>query len=177
MRIPKICSLFILAAGWTVLVPIDAAHAQYTCAPGSYSVTGAIDVPNSSYCAPIKDDGYEDDAQSEESPPPEPVWETRWGAIATGEGFFGTALNYSSEQAARDRANSECQTQSNGKPCRVRLAFSNQCASLAAGDTGSIAFSAATEERSKDLATSHCSERTTNCQILYSGCSLPELVN
>jgi len=159
------------------LLPLDAAHAQYVCMPGTHSTTGAWEVPNASFCAPDEDQGEDRESQdtNDASPPPEPVWETRWGAIATGEGTFGTAISYPSEQAARNRATLECQAQTNGKPCRVRLAFHNQCAALAEGDAGSIAFSSATVERAEQLAIANCSEHTSNCQIIYSGCSLPEL--
>lgn len=165
--------------GAALLAPGDG-HAQYVCAPGTHSTTSAWEVPNASFCAPDEDPGEDpredgDNRGAEEAgPPPEPVWETRWGAIATGEGSFGTALRYPSEQAARNRAIAECQAQSKGKPCRVRLAFNDQCAALAGGDTGSIAFRSATAERAEKLAVSNCSKHTSNCQVIYSGCSLPE---
>lgn len=169
--------IFFAALLWATLAPLGTAHAQYVCMPGTHSTTGAWEVPNASFCAPDESQG--DDRESrgtnDASPPPEPVWETRWGAIATGEGSFGTAVSYPSEQAARSRATLECQAQSNGKPCRVKLAFYNQCAALAGGDTGSIAFGSATEERAKNLAVTNCSKHTSNCRVIYSGCSLPEL--
>ncbi len=154
------------------------ARAQYVCAPGTYSVLGSLEVPNASYCAPMEDYGDDAHAKTDDGPPPpEPVWEDRWGAIATGEGSFGTALNYASESDARTRAIFECQVQGNGSPCRVRLTFYNQCASLASGDAGSIAYSAATEEQAKESAVARCADHTANCHVTYSGCSLPELVN
>ena len=170
-------SIFLAALLWATLAPVGTAHAQYVCMPGTHSTTGAWEVPNSSFCAPDEnqDNSGEDRSTDDEAPAPEPVWETRWGAISTGAGSFGTALGYPSEQAARSRATLECQAQSNGMPCRVKLAFNNQCAALAGGDTGSIAFSSATVERAKDLAVTNCAKHTSNCRIVYSGCSLPEL--
>ncbi|MEI6428775.1 MAG: DUF4189 domain-containing protein [Pseudanabaena sp. ELA607] len=52
-----------------------------------------------------------------------------WGAVATGaNGAYGWAVNYPSEEAAKDAALSNC---SNG--CTTGVSFSNTCASIATG--------------------------------------------
>ena len=106
----------------------------------------------------------------------EPQWEERWGAIATGEGAFGAGLSFSTEQGAIYRALSQCAAHTKGKPCRVRQTFHNQCAALAGGDTGSIAWSSSEVGIAKQKAVAACSQHTKNCEVLYSGCSYPERV-
>jgi hypothetical protein len=158
-------------------IPSGAAFAQYVCAPGSHSVTGNWDVPNSSFCAPdadVGDAGTEDDTSTQ--PAPEPQWEERWGAIATGEGAYGAGLSFATEQAAINRALSECTAHTKGKPCRVRQTFHNQCAALAGGDAGSIAWTSGEVATAKQKAVAACSQHTKNCEVLYSGCSYPERV-
>lgn len=155
------------------------AHAQVVCAPGSYSVLGGVEVPNASYCAPMAtDDDDDSDSYGGTSAPeaPEPQWETRWGAIATGEGAYGAGLSFATEQGAIDRALSECKAHTKGKPCRVRQTFHNQCAALAGGDAGSIAWSSSEVGIAKQKAVAACSQHTKNCEVLYSGCSYPERV-
>lgn len=153
------------------------AHAQ-ACPPGTYSVLGGVDVPNGSYCAPMQSDDDDPDSYDGSSAPAvvEPQWEERWGAIATGEGAFGAGLSFSTEQGAIDRALSECVAHTKGKPCRVRQTFHNQCAALAGGDTGSIAWSSSEVGIAKQKAVAACSQHTKNCEVLYSGCSYPERV-
>lgn len=161
------------AVCWGMLLSMGEARAAVVCGPGTHASIASNEVPDYSFCLPDENLGDEDD-RSDANPPAEPVWETRWGAIATGDGAYGAALQYPNEQAARERASSECQARTHGQPCRVRLTFRDQCAALAGGDAGSVAFSAATEERATALAIKRCAENTAHCRILYSGCSLPE---
>ncbi|GEM_PF-1891777 len=147
----------------------DHANAQVVCGPGTHSTIAGYQVPDYSYCAldevvPV---------EPVQAPPPEPVWEDRWGAITTGEGSYGTAQDFRTEAGAINRAVLECQASSNGKPCRVRLTYYNQCAALASGDGGSIAFSNASEQGAQSAALNACKQHTTNCQVVWSGCSLP----
>lgn len=153
------------------------AQAQYICGPGSHSTIGGMTVPDASFCAADETDDGEQPNVAPDAETRQPVWETRWGAIATGPGTFGAGLNFADEDSARAQALTECQGLGDRQPCRVRLAFDNQCAVLAAGDDGSIAFGAATVERARALAGTRCSEHTSNCKIIYSGCSLTEQTN
>ena len=174
LRESAVRTVILAAAFFASTLPLSNARAQVVCGPGTHSVLGQHQVPDYSFCAPDENQGNDDSGADSASPPPEPVWKTRWGAIATGEGVYGTALSLSDEQAARVRAMGECQA--SGKPCRIRLTFHNQCAALASGNAGSIAFAAATLQRARDLAVQNCSKHTSNCRVFYSGCSLPEQV-
>lgn len=168
------CSLVLLSlAGFA-----DQTHAGVVCPPGTYSRIASHEVPDYSFCSPVEDDSDDSDGYDNDMTPPaaEPQWEERWGAIATGEGAFGAGLSFSTEQGAIDRALSECVAHTKGKPCRVRQTFHNQCAALAGGDAGSIAWSSSEVGIAKQKAVAACSQHTKNCEVLYSGCSYPERV-
>jgi hypothetical protein len=157
----------------------DQAHAGVVCPPGTYSRIASHEVPDYSFCSPVEDDGDDSDTDSSDMQAPpasEPQWEERWGAIATGEGAYGAGLSFATEQAAINRAMSECTAHTKGKPCRVRQTFHNQCAALAGGDAGSIAWTSGEVAAAKQKAVAACSQHTKNCAVLYSGCSYPERV-
>lgn len=134
--------------------------AEGNCPPGYYQ-TGATDFVG---CAPIP--GYGGAAPSE----PAPEWRSRYGAIATANGAFGTANDETSAKKAEKKAMKQCEA-NGGKDCRVSLSFGNQCAAMAWGDTVTSSEPAADIPQAEAQALKSCGERTQNCKIYYSACS------
>ena len=105
---------------------------------------------------------------------PEPRLETRWGAIATGNGTIGASKGMTSRSSAELQAMSDCETKLGGKPCSISVAYYNQCAALAWGEGGSIWARSPHLQEAEDDALSTCKAKTTNCDIYYSACSYAE---
>jgi Domain of unknown function (DUF4189) len=108
---------------------------------------------------------------------PQPVWQTRWGAIAIDPktGDAGTVTNRRSESEAKKDALHDCQ--SNGsKDCAISLVYHDQCAAIAWGTGQFNGAGAAYESQAKNNAMRRCKEGATDCKIVYSACSLPERV-
>ena len=113
-------------------------------------------------------------AQPEQPPAPRGHWETRWGAIATDAvaGTLAGAVNFSSKQSAQKAAFAQCKA-NGGENCLVRIAFYNQCAVVAWGDTAHTWQSSGTAKTASDIALQKCAKKTNNCKIYYSNCSPP----
>jgi hypothetical protein len=149
------------------------ARAEGRC-PDGYYPTGGADVGWYG-CAPMGPP-IENDV-IEEAPPlqeEEPAWETRWGAIATADGAFGVANGVTSRQHAESQAMSDCKARSNGKPCKLKTAFHDQCAALAWGDEVNITFRSPDQKDAENSAVQACSKHTSNCKVYYSACSYPK---
>jgi hypothetical protein len=113
-------------------------------------------------------------AQPEQPQAPRGRWETRWGAIATDAvaGTLAGVVNFSSKQSAQKAAFTQCKA-NGGENCLVRIAFYNQCAVIASGDTFHTSQSAGTVKIASDIALQECAYKTNNCKIYYSDCSPP----
>jgi Domain of unknown function (DUF4189) len=150
------------------------ARAEGRC-PDGYYPTGGADVGWYG-CAPMgpipSDNGDEGPPQQED----EPGWETRWGAIATADGAFGVANGMTSKRHAESQAMSDCKARSNGKPCKLKTAFYDQCAALAWGDEVNITFRSPDLQDAESSAVQACSKHTSNCKVYYSACSYPQRV-
>jgi hypothetical protein len=131
-------------------------------------------------CIPPDADGMPGyNASGYNAPPhqPAPVWNDRWGAIAfdRGTGQAGTVVDKDSKRDAVNSAMHDCQI--NGSPnCEVVLTYYNACAAIAMGGGGSGMSNNATLEGAKNGAMRTCSEDSTTCKIVYSGCSLPRRI-
>ena len=112
---------------------------------------------------------------SAEPPYTGPLWETRWGVIATTDGAFGAVSGYSSKRKAIRAATKQCKA-NGGKNCKVQLSFYNQCGALAWGDGYSSAVSAPQKQQAEEMAVNNCSQRAQNCTLYYSACNYPERV-
>jgi Domain of unknown function (DUF4189) len=140
---------------------------QMACPPGSVPIGGG-DAGWSS-CSPVS-------GQGETTPPdPGPEWATRWGAIATANGAFGTANNFPIARKAEKAAMNRCQA-NGGKDCVITLSFANQCAALAWGSTVNSTKAAANIGEAEGNAMSTCNAEAGNCKIYYSACSYPERI-
>lgn len=142
-------------------------RAEGRCPDGYFPIGGG----NAGWegCAPM---GPESGAGDAEDTPPK--WKTRWGAIATGPGIIGASTGMDSQNSAENHAMSDCQAQSGGKPCKISVAYYNQCAALAWGVEGSIWARSPDLKDAEETALSSCKDRTTKCDIYYSACSYAE---
>lgn len=144
-----------------------------SCPPGEWLQQGV----GWQMCVPIPG------AQGNTSPAEraEPAWADRWGAIAvdrvpTGSVGFGAATAMKRKSQAERAAINACRAKG-GKKCEVMITYHNQCASLVWGDQGFSTSGAASEEEAARRGMSKCTlANDTNCEIFYSGCSLPERV-
>jgi Domain of unknown function (DUF4189) len=136
-----------------------------TCPSGYYPVGGR----DAGWfgCAPVNGQSGTEPAD------PGPEWATRWGAIATGKGAFGTANNLSSARKAEKAALNQCKA-NGGKDCKINLSFGNQCAALAWGTASNYVEPAADILLAENGALKSCGEVTQDCKIFYSACSYPE---
>ena len=142
-------------------------RAEGRCPDGYFPIGGG----NAGWegCAPMGPGSGAGDAA-----PTRPQWETRWGAIATGPGTIGASTGMDSQNIAEKQAMSDCQSQSKGKPCKISVAYYNQCAALAWGVEGSIWARSPDLKDAEETALSSCNVRTTKCDIYYSACSYAE---
>lgn len=106
---------------------------------------------------------------------PSPMrWADRWGAIAADKNaVYGIVVDMTSKGEARKAAIAECKRRG-GDDCDVLLAYNNQCAAVAAGNSVSRIRSRAYEEEAIAAAISDCEAAGEGaCRVYYSGCSLP----
>jgi hypothetical protein len=143
------------------------AHAEGRCPDGYFPIGGGS--AGWEGCAPM---GPGADGTQE----PQPQLETRWGAVATADGALGVAAGQESQESAEQHALAHCQTHSEGKVCKVLIAYYNQCVAVAWGDGGSLWARSPDVYDAEDMALSNCQQKTTNCDIYYSACSYAERV-
>ena len=142
------------------------ARAEGNCPDGYFPIGGGS--AGWEGCAPMGPAAGAGDAG------PQPQWEARWGAIATANGALGVSAGKNSRSIAEQQAMADCQAQSRGKPCKIDLVYHNQCAAVAWGDAGSLWARSADVQDAEAIAMRTCQDKTTNCDIYYSGCSNPE---
>ncbi|MBJ7442459.1 MAG: DUF4189 domain-containing protein [Sphingopyxis sp.] len=135
-----------------------------------------IPVESSSDCVAIP--GYWDESSSDAPAPAEPVWASRWGAIAIGSTATGNGTGFSTNQksknAAVKAALQQCLDAKGGETCRSEIfSYQDQCAVVAWGAAAYSAWSAATISEAAALAMERCSKLTEDCQVYYSACSYP----
>lgn len=147
----------------------SAAHAE-----GGFCPPGTIDHNNGGapaiVCSPIP--GY---GQQQAPQQPAPLWERRWGAIATSvpDGVLGVSTDKSSKPEASQAAMSDCATKA-GLNCKIEIAYDNQCVVVVVGDGGYNAPIAATVDQAAEIGMRTCrTNGRTNCHVYYSACSLP----
>lgn len=122
-------------------------------------------------CAPIVDD-------APARRPAEPVWATRWGAVAIGDttkgGGVGTSVDRKSRREAENAAIKTCESTAGGSDCRADVfSYHNQCVALSWGFSTYVLFTAATLDQAADGATRRCTARNEGCRLYYSACSYP----
>lgn len=168
-----------LVALWFCLV--GEIKAEHGCPQGHYPSSQ----PNGPVCMPIP--GYTGPAASSVQQSREPIWESRWGAIAIptsvkeragelGEGIrnLGIARGESSENLARQLAMQDCQLQGDG--CKLMLAYRDQCGVVVWGDSQVAFASARTIAQAEEIAMKDCTPYSANCKLYYYDCSYPARV-
>lgn len=90
-------------------------------------------------------------------------------AYGVGGGRFGMSNDYSSREAAEERALREC----GSRDCEVVVSFKNECAAVATGDGGVVFWGRDyVEGQARGSAHSECVKRGgQNCQVKVSHCS------
>lgn len=143
------------------------------CPPGYYPTGG--DHVGWHGCAPM-DGGISNEQENEEptrATMSEEQWEERWGAIATANGAMGQAVSKRTKQEAEKEALADCKSRAGNQPCKLKLAYYNQCVALSWGSEGNVAARGPYIEEAEQSANQKCSESFSNCKIYYSACSLP----
>lgn len=133
------------------------------CAPGDISYTGG----GVSTCLPGNTQPPPEQQQA-----PTPLWQTRWGAIATdvSHGVIGSASNMQDEATAKNFAMTDCQTKG-GTSCIMQGAFFNGCGVLISGKNGFNVSWGDSEATAVQKGLSICSANDTGCQVYFKTCS------
>jgi len=108
-------------------------------------------------------------------PPPAPVWEDRWGAIAIDgqSGAAGGANKSSTKQDATRLALERCAT-AGGVHCEIAIAFVNQCTAIAQRTGGGIVSTAtaADTDQASARALNRCGN-SDSCKVISTLCAVP----
>ena len=153
-----------------LLLATGVLHAEGGCPQGMIPYRGN----DLNSCGPIPQGYYNNRRQQDQAPYVQFHWESRWGAIATDGpgGSFGSATDMQNQIDAENLALAKCH-QKKGSGCQVELAYRNQCAAMAVGDTGHIAQAGNTPRDAANAAMKVCNGADTHCFIYYRACSLP----
>ena len=125
-------------------------------------------------------DGSEDSSGSNDTGHDGPVWETRWGAIARGDGGgWGAVGDMLSERSAKKAALKQCEKTASMKRagCKVSITYYNQCVAYSWGSRGGVSSSAIDVQTASDRALKLCGNSSNDCEVLYSNCSYPKQLN
>jgi hypothetical protein len=170
MRLPFYTVFFIVSSLF-----MQTAYAEDGCPEGMqpYQPQQGFGAPNWS-CMPIP--GYSNGSNSDGATPPPPPkpWHNRYGGIAIdgSHGIIGISSNQSERDLARSLAISDCKNKG-GSNCKLVGTYRDGCAVFVAGDKLSAMNSDGTIEKAQASAMGRCQKVDTNCEVLYSGCSLP----
>jgi hypothetical protein len=146
-------------------------HAEGECPPGMFP-TNPPGAQGPVGCAPIP--GYENNQQQNRQRP-SPIWESRWGAIATDEpkGVLGTSTGRSTQSEAQKSAIIDCEAKG-GAPCKLEIAYDNECVALFVGSKHYSINTGTSADAANQLAMKTCSAGgDPSCHAYYSACSLP----
>ena len=108
------------------------------------------------------------------APPPVIQKPSSYGAVAWGNGYYGSVVNQATKQNAIDAALQKC----GSGDCQVRTTYWNQCVAVSYGDlkAGTSYWQsvvATTKSKAEKDSIKSCSKKAKNCKILLSECSLP----
>jgi hypothetical protein len=103
-----------------------------------------------------------------------PAPKNSYGAIAASRATLATgyAINQDTPQDAERLAMQECEKNSEGNPCQVRVHIRNACGAIADGTNMHAGYAwGTTKEKAEAQAMRNCSVYGQNCQISASFCS------
>lgn len=155
---------------FVALVALPVSVAKAGCPAGIPSGGNPMCLPPSAKGSP-----YYRDVQA-----PRSRYIDRWGALAIDPSVRGAAIAFSvdmsSERLARKSALKKC-AENGGAKCMISTVFRNGCGVIAWGtDVMQPAVGPDVEEASR-IAMRGCANSTTDCEIMYSACSFPVLVD
>jgi Domain of unknown function (DUF4189) len=161
-----------LLIGLLFLACSGTALAEGRCPPGYF--------PSSQFehtgCAPVYDASDDSSTSYEPAAPPDPGprWEYRWGAIAVdgAKGNYGAVDDFSDVRKARKAAIKICKSHG-GKKCKIQLEYYNQCGALVWGGNKYVTSRGSVPDEVIKHGMGLCNQLTSNCQVVYMGCSYP----
>lgn len=112
--------------------------------------------------------------QAPQNAPNRPAPKNSYGAIAASRATLATgyAINQDTPQDAEKLAMQECEKNSDGSPCQVRVHIRNACGAVADGTNMHAGYAwGTTKEKAESQAMRNCSVYGQNCQISASFCS------
>ena len=162
-----------LLFGLLLLLGSVPVHAEGECPPGMFP-TNPPGAQGPVGCAPIP--GYDPQRAQPQAPPP--IWEPRWGAIATDGpgGSFGASTDMPNQQSAENIALADCRAKKGSTTCSIDLSYGNGCAAMVVGDTEHNSRAGLTADLATQAAMKVCNELDAHCFVYYTGCSLPQRV-
>ncbi|WP_425451837.1 DUF4189 domain-containing protein [Solilutibacter pythonis] len=132
---------------------------------------GAVPIPGQGRCgSPAEAAGINRGGSGSSTPAYTEIWEDRYGAIAVDyiSAKSGTVENEKSERRAKDKALKLCGTSN----CKIMTSVRNYCQAAAYG--GGVSYgTASTIGEARNIAMARCQSDGRQCEIQYSGCSLP----
>lgn len=112
---------------------------------------------------------------------PQPRWHERWGAVAIDAvaSKMGTATDRKSSRDAERAALKDCKNRGGTEQqCKkTLLVYGNGCGAVALGSDFVVARGGGSIEEASERAQKDCSANSVNCEVLYTRCSYPVLVN
>ena len=112
--------------------------------------------------------------QAPANAPARPAPKNSYGAIAASRATLATgyAINQDSPQQAEQLAMTECEKNSEGHPCQVRVHIRNACGAIADGSNLHAGYAwGTTKEKAEAQAMTNCNVYGQNCQVTASFCS------
>ncbi|RDZ28736.1 DUF4189 domain-containing protein [Lysobacter silvisoli] len=173
MRTLTRCGLLLIG-----LLSANVALAEDGCPPGLVP-TGRPPGPT---CLPMPGYGLGGANANQGRPaPPQPRWLERWGAIAidVNAAKMGTAADRKTARDAERLAMKQCKGKGGTEAdCRrTLLVYGNGCGAVAMGKEVIVARGGINIEEASARALKECGVDTTGCEVLYTKCSYPVLVN
>ena len=173
MRNLLVCGL--LLAGLCGLGP---ARAEQGC-PAGLAPIGQAPGP---ICVPQPGYGIGGPGPVQQQPSaPQPRWLDRWGAVAIDAvaGKMGTATDRRSRRDAERTALKDCKSRGGTEQqCKkTLLIYGNGCGAVAMGADLVLGRGGGSIEEASARAMKECGLNSTGCEVLYTRCSYPVLVN
>jgi hypothetical protein len=112
--------------------------------------------------------------QAPQNAPNRPAPKNSYGAIAASRATLATgyAINQDTPQDAERLAMQECEKNSEGHPCQIRVHIRNACGAIADGTNMHAGYAwGTTKEKAEEQAMRNCQVYGQNCQISASFCS------
>lgn len=162
----KICRWLALGL---LLAIASLGHAENGCPPGMIPASGT-DINS---CVPIPKGYYGQQANAQPVLPP-PVFQSRWGAIATDGpgGHLGVASNLLDQESAEQTALGNCRAKG-GINCQIETWYRNGCAAMIVGEQGHNSSNGTDLNDAINAGMGTCNASDKNCRVFYSGCSYP----